>query len=808
MVRLLQDYLRLSAERSAEAVACVLRDQSLSYGELEDLSNRLAAKLVRQGVKRGDFVCIVKEKSLEALLSMLAVLKAGAAYVPVDPEMPEARKQMIFEDCEPSLIVGEGGLDFCWKDLAVEEFAEVLPEVDSGDLAHIIYTSGSTGKPKGVMATHANLIDFVEWAAEHYGLAAADVIAQFSPLHFDLFVFDIYCALKVGAKMVLVEDRFKRVPVDLIKLLNEQAVTVWLTVPTQMKFMVQMKSIVRDFLPSLKQLLFCGEVLPVKYLRAWMEALPAVTFYNVYGPTETVAFCTSYQVDSGDDLKDGIPIGQARENLRSVVLDDNLNLISRGAKGELCFWGIGVSLGYLKRPQATEANFVNHDLAGEVKLYRTGDLVAEMENGDYLFHGRRDRQVKYRGHRIELGEIEAALYRIEGVAEAVVLPVRDENGVVEVLKALVVKDGANQLALPELLADQIPHYMVPRQFVYCDNFPKTPSGKIDRVQLQEEYSRSRQKKESLVKSFLVPLIASALVVLFISVILITKFGDYTPTLRQLRAYYESPKVENEVLFVGSSVTKRIFDQAAKPEGEHCLNDYNLSDGTTNGDRIAARLMELDLIKARDADTIIVEASAHLNLGFKPHVYQYYLSRNYSLEEIENYKEYLDDDLFEYLDGISELERYWNRRKYVWNNIYRYGYEFPVMRPLLNYFNYKSEAMIAIHQSLLLRDDFFAYDEASVPEQIANKIAGLNKLIVELDQTDSKVIVVVIPPSLQVLEAVNSQGQLYDYFVENLVRVDVDLSEQMPDTYFSDATHPNPEGSELVIARICEQIANP
>jgi amino acid adenylation domain-containing protein len=517
MAYVLHQLLRNSARRDAlhEAVRCAGR--SLTYGELDAASNAIARTLMSAGVKRGDRVAIFMTKRVEVVACVYGVLKAGAAYVPLDPKAPISRVALVANDCAiaavlttpplaariveqlrtpPKLVVLVGEGDAGNVGCPIADFAEVttdlgatdpgVPAIDS-DLAYILYTSGSTGLPKGVMLTHRNALTFVEWCSDKIGVSADDRLSNHAPLHFDLSVFDLYLAALGGATVVLVEESEAFFGASLAEFIDEERITIWYSVPSALRLLT--KSIREPTaLPSLRTVVFAGEVYPTPALRELRKLFPAVDFWNLYGPTETNV-CTYYRVDELPEEDRTIPIGRACENTDVFALRADGRLAGVGEDGELYVRGATVMRGYWERPDKTAEVLVPDPLARSVPdlVYRTGDLVRLRPDGDYDFLGRRDHQIKSRGYRIELGEIEAALASLGSLEESVVVAVPHEGWGSAIVAWVALRDGVaiEEIDVKRHVAHHLPNYMVPASVRVIDELPKTSTGKIDRALLTE-----------------------------------------------------------------------------------------------------------------------------------------------------------------------------------------------------------------------------------------------------------------------------------------------------------------------------------
>lgn len=515
---LLHHYLRDSAAKSPDSIAVVDRDRTLTYRELDERSDRLAARLVELGVAPGDRVGIYLPKALEGVIGIYGAMKAGAAYVPIDPSAPQSRVLYIAQNCGIRHIVSGVKRRKMWEALGTagvehimamdtDEPGEVAgvtvhasswieapgtpkdPGIIDQDLAYILYTSGSTGDPKGVMLSHLNCRAFVEWAVEEYAVTSEDRVSSHAPFHFDLSTFDLFSASLVGAPLYLVPSAAAMFPAEVAKFITNNEISVWYSVPSILIMLIEKGGLQPGDLPSLRTLLFAGEVFPTKYLSRLMKMIPHVDFANLYGPTETNV-CTAYSVPEPPE-EDGptISIGAAITNVETFVVDEGDNLVAPGEVGELLVRGPTVMSGYWGDPARTRVRLIPSpiDRHHSDPVYRTGDLVEEMPDGNYRFLGRRDNQIKSRGYRIELGDIEAALNAHPDVVEAAALAIPDEMVSNRIVAYASVSGSADSGDLTSFCAGRIQRYMVPESILIQTDLPKTSTGKIDRQTLLKQH---------------------------------------------------------------------------------------------------------------------------------------------------------------------------------------------------------------------------------------------------------------------------------------------------------------------------------
>ncbi|MBT2505639.1 amino acid adenylation domain-containing protein, partial [Streptomyces sp. ISL-98] len=477
-------------KRSPDRLAVVDEETSLTYAELDERSNRVARYLGGRGVGPESRVAVLMERSVDLMVVLWGVLKAGASYVPVDPEYPADRIGHVLADAAPVVVMCTRGTagDPSWTVWDDEETAAEVasypgdalePALVPGHPAYVIYTSGSTGRPKGVVVSHGAIVNRLLWMQGEFALDAGDRVLQKTPSGFDVSVWELFWPLIVGAGLVMAKPGGHRDPAYLVDVVERRGVTVMHFVPSMLSVFLQ--EVQPGDCAGLRRVICSGEALPAEVVTEFRARLGADLF-NLYGPTEAAVDVTFW--DCRTPAPSGVvPIGRPVWNTRTYVLDEFLRPVPPGVTGELYLAGVQLARGYAGRPDLTSERFVACPLSGAgERMYRTGDLARWSYEGELIFAGRADDQVKIRGFRIELGEIESVLAAHENVAQVAVVAREDQPGAKR-LVAYVVADGVSGGALREFAARSLPEYMVPAAVVALDALPVTVNGKLDRAAL-------------------------------------------------------------------------------------------------------------------------------------------------------------------------------------------------------------------------------------------------------------------------------------------------------------------------------------
>lgn len=478
-VNKLYQLLENSAEQFPDNTALVFLDKKISYNELYASANQIKQFLDSINISDGNRVAICAPKSIEFVSSIFGILKAGAAYLPVDYSSPNERNKYIIENCEVSAIILTKELFENFKnefsfvvdignDLILAKNNKTALKKSPEDLAYVLYTSGSTGNPKGVMYSNAGALEFINWSSKTFSPTTNDCFSSHAPFHFDLSIFDLYVSIKHGATLVLIKEEVAKQPLLLAQLISEQKISIWYSTPSILTMLSEYGKMEKYKYDSLRLILFAGEVFPINKFNSLKKKVSTAIYYNLYGPTETNV-CTYYKLP--ESIETTIPIGKVCEHYQSCVVEDEL-LIS----------GAGVMLSYWNAP---EKDIFLHK---ENKLwYKTGDLVGVEGNENYIFKGRRDRMVKRNGYRIELDEIEAALSKNSDIVVNAVVGKSNEEEQMTITAFVVLRNAQEKsvIKMKEYCMNHLPSYMVPNDFIFVEDLPQTSSNKVDYQKLKQ-----------------------------------------------------------------------------------------------------------------------------------------------------------------------------------------------------------------------------------------------------------------------------------------------------------------------------------
>ncbi|MCK4260422.1 MAG: amino acid adenylation domain-containing protein [Halanaerobiales bacterium] len=504
-------------EKNTNNVAVIYDGMSITYKELNEKANQLARVLRESGVKPDTFVGIMVERSIEMMLGILAILKSGGAYVPIDPHYPAPRIKYMLDDSKAKILLTQerfltkikeeyNVLNLEDRSLYTGDTTNLDRVNTSKDLAYLIYTSGSTGRPKGVMIEHHSVLNRLKWQEKRYPLNKNDVILQKTPYTFDVSVWELFLWAIAGVKVCFLITEGEKDPVVIVDTIEREQITRIHFVPSMLNvFLEYVESEgVFEKIKSLEHVFASGEELKVQHVEKFNQLLykkNGIKLTDLYGPTEAtveVSYFDCYLEESYEV----IPIGKPINNTNLLILDNKQRLVPIGVAGELCISGVGLARGYLHRPELTEEKFIAHPFNEGERLYRTGDLARWLADGNIEFLGRLDYQVKIRGYRIELGEIQSRLMELAQIKDAVVIDRTDKNGVKYLCAYVVASDNIDDSEMRTQLSHNLPEYMVPSYFVQLEKMPLNPNGKIDRkalpdieVNVEEKYAGPRNEVE-------------------------------------------------------------------------------------------------------------------------------------------------------------------------------------------------------------------------------------------------------------------------------------------------------------------------
>ncbi|MDM5301989.1 non-ribosomal peptide synthase/polyketide synthase [Bacillus subtilis] len=504
------------SQRTPDQAAVIDRDRQLTYGELNKRANQLARTLRAKGVQADHPVAVISRNSIESVVGILAVLKSGGAYVPIDPEYPQDRIRYMLDDSQAGIVLMQRDVR---EQLAYEgdtillddessyhqDDSDLAPISDASHLAYVIYTSGSTGRPKGVLIEHRGLTNYIWWAKEVYVKGEKTNFPLYSSISFDLTVTSIFTPLVTGNTIIVYDGEDKTAL--LASIVQDPRVDIIKLTPAHLQVLKEMNIADKT---AVRRLIVGGENLSTRLAKSIHEQFEGkIEICNEYGPTETVVGCMIYRYDAVKDRRESVPIGTAAANMSIYVLDENMKPAPIGVPGEIYISGAGVARGYLNRPELTAEKFVDDPFASEAKIYKTGDLAKWLADGNIEYAGRIDEQVKIRGYRIELGEIEAALLQEEAIKKAVVTAREDVHGFKQLCAYYVSGGQITGSRLRKQLSHCLASYMIPAYFIELDEMPLTSNGKINKkalpapdfeLQDRAEYKAPRTNVEEILVS--------------------------------------------------------------------------------------------------------------------------------------------------------------------------------------------------------------------------------------------------------------------------------------------------------------------
>ncbi|MDE6312754.1 MAG: amino acid adenylation domain-containing protein [Lachnospiraceae bacterium] len=493
------EYLEQAGEKYPDKCAFADTTKRMSYTEVVDTARRIGSGILKRGIQ-GRPVVVIADRDLESLMSFFGIVYAGSFYVPVDKALPVERMKTIIQVMDPGLILYQGKdskvaeqLGETDKILTIEELLEsdidheALEQVRAEHLStlplYIMFTSGSTGVPKGVVVSHGSVVDLVEQFTRSFCFDENEIFANQAPFDFDVSVKDIYLTIKNAGTMYIIPKSMFIMPKKLMQYLEENKVTTIIWAASALGVVATFKGLDKIKPLTLKNIMFSGEVLPMKVLHYWQANLSQAAYVNLYGPTEITCNCTYYKVDREFAIDEVLPIGNAFFNTEILLLDENNQKAAPGQVGEICVRGESLALGYYNNREATEKAFCQnplHDFYRDM-IYRTGDMGFYNEKGELVFASRKDHQIKHMGHRIELAEIEIQVNILEFIKKCCC--VYDDKR--EKIVLFYESDGEHEVEIIEELQKKLPKYMCPNRMIYMEKIPMNSHEKMDRVKLKK-----------------------------------------------------------------------------------------------------------------------------------------------------------------------------------------------------------------------------------------------------------------------------------------------------------------------------------
>ncbi len=500
------EYLEASAEKYPQKCAVVDESNSCTYEQLRDRAKEIGTYIHRStGVRKP--VVVFMEKSVEALQAFMGIVYSGNFYVLVDPTFPIERINQIFSVLNPELVItyeknreklskidytkSVVNIDEINSDIDDEKLAMIRKNAVDTDPLYSIFTSGSTGTPKGVVICHRSVIDFIDCFTKTFNITGDDVIGNQAPFDFDVSVKDIYSCLKTGATLVIIPKSYFMFPNSVVEMLDKHKVTTLIWAVSALCLLIRLHGLKHIIPSAIKTIMFSGEMMPIKQLNQWRTYYPDATFVNLYGPTEITCNCTYYILDRQFEETEKLPMGDAFENEKVFLLDDEGNEVTKANEpAEVCVAGTCLALGYYNNPEMTAKAFTQNPLNPYYPetIYHTGDLAYYGEDGMMYFAGRKDFQIKHMGHRIELEEIEAVLAASDKIDHVCCFFDEKKNKIV----AFYVGCGEKRELIDEM-KKKVPDFMVPNVFIQAEQLPLTKNGKTDRKLLMEQYYNEKNK---------------------------------------------------------------------------------------------------------------------------------------------------------------------------------------------------------------------------------------------------------------------------------------------------------------------------
>lgn len=495
-IKIVTDYLDVSAGMYPNKIAFADDNNQITFYELQIIAKRIAGKIIKKGGHFRKPILVYMGREIECLVSFMAVIYSGNFYCPIDPEMPAERVGKIVSILKPALVIENrktinrriiDNIDILEYKEDYEEDDESLIEgvrrrVTTEDLAYVLFTSGSTGIPKGVAVSHRAIINSTEWMSETYNIDNTWIFGNQGAFHFDLSVPDIYQTIKNASTTYIIPKIYFSYPIKMMQYLEDKRINSLVWVPSALCIIADSGILEKGICHTIKNIMFCGEVMPIRQLNIWMKVYPEATFVNFYGPTEATFACSGYVIEK--DFKDDekLPLGEPGSNIEIIILNNDNKKVEKEEIGEICIRGANLASGYYNDKEKTIEAFIQNPLNKLYPdiIYKTGDLAHINQKGEMIYDGRKDSQIKHYGHRIELGEIENVVLSLSNIYQCACIYDSDKSRII-----LFYSGEEEKESVSKLLKVSLQDYMIPEVILRVDRIELNQNGKIDRNQLKE-----------------------------------------------------------------------------------------------------------------------------------------------------------------------------------------------------------------------------------------------------------------------------------------------------------------------------------